>query len=80
MSEEKKESKDVKKMKYEQPRLVKLSGAGGAGQCYNGSGDVDCAPGNRASSRCVNGNTAGGGCGIGNAADTTCLVGNSVVE
>ncbi|HHT9124392.1 MAG TPA: hypothetical protein ACFYD6_01085 [Candidatus Brocadiia bacterium] len=58
MGEEKKESKESKKMKYEQPRLVKLSGAKGAGDCFNGSGDI---------STCNLGSTASGeGCNAGN--------------
>ncbi|HHT9124395.1 MAG TPA: hypothetical protein ACFYD6_01100 [Candidatus Brocadiia bacterium] len=44
-----------KKLVYEQPRLVKLSSAKGAGFCAIGSGDIDCFSGNAATFTCTTG-------------------------
>lgn len=57
----KEERKDIKKMKYEEPRLVKLSSDAGAGQvaqCENGSGEEGvCSDGNAAQgASCSTGN------------------------
>ncbi|MBI2559776.1 MAG: hypothetical protein HYW14_01400 [Planctomycetes bacterium] len=49
-----------KKLKYEQPRLVKLVGDAGAGDCDNGSGDRFCTGGNAALDFCDNGTLAAG--------------------
>lgn len=42
MGEEKKDSKDKKMLVYEQPRLVKLNGDEGEGDCCIGSSDNSC--------------------------------------
>lgn len=54
MSEEKKKER---KMKYEQPRLVKISGIKSRGYCWSGSGDgQQCMIGNAADNSCAQGN------------------------
>ena len=56
MSDEKKETKVVKKMKYEMPKLVKLNGnTKGEGLCDNGSGDEFCDDGSAATIYCDTG-------------------------
>ncbi|HHT9124389.1 MAG TPA: hypothetical protein ACFYD6_01070 [Candidatus Brocadiia bacterium] len=62
-----------KKLVYEQPRLVNLNGAKGAGDCVNGSGpDVG--------GLCGTGNSALGDCDNGNTADDFCLNGSLGTE
>ncbi|HHT9124393.1 MAG TPA: hypothetical protein ACFYD6_01090 [Candidatus Brocadiia bacterium] len=57
-----------KKLVYEQPRLVRLSGAVGAGQCQDGSGEVGGCESGNAAGDCEIG-TSGGGCEVGSTAD-----------
>lgn len=67
MGEEKKESKNIKKMKYEEPRLFKLNTDTGEGQCETGSGARGCSVGNTPFLDCYNGNSPGAVCTDGNA-------------
>lgn len=53
MSEEKKVSKDSKKMKYEAPKLVKLNVDEGEGDCASGSTEgLTCGSGGTATDTC----------------------------
>ena len=78
MSEEIKEIKEVKKKKlvYEMPKLVKLNGKAGAGDCNDGSGDFSCDIGNSAEAFCGTGNTASSFCDTGTSAGTLCNTGS----
>ncbi|HHT9124379.1 MAG TPA: hypothetical protein ACFYD6_01020 [Candidatus Brocadiia bacterium] len=63
----KEKRKDVKKMKYEEPRLIKLNTDEGTGQCETGSGAPGCFVGNTAAQGCFSfGNTPGAFCDNGN--------------
>jgi hypothetical protein len=59
--EEKKDSKK-KKLVYEIPKLVNISGSMGTGDCEVGSGERYCNPGTSAFSSCDQGTAALGDC------------------
>jgi hypothetical protein len=61
MGEEKKASKDSKKMKYEVPKLVNLNKDAGVGLCgtgVRGNGPTICGSGSGEDITCITGSTA----------------------
>jgi hypothetical protein len=51
----------MKKLKYQKPELLELTGMDSFGACTDGSGDYDCAVGGAATT-CTDGNAAGSAC------------------